>query len=72
MPTLRVEVKHRKNSRPTCSGCDEVRPGYDRLAQRSWEFVPLRQIPVLLAYAMRRINSCVTGTPARCAVAWSR
>ena len=61
VPTLRVEVEHRKNSRPICSGCDEVRPGYDRLAERSWEFVPLWQIPVLLVYAMRRVNCPTCG-----------
>jgi len=61
VPTLRVEVEHRKNSRPICSGCDQVRPGYDRLAERSWEFVPLWQIPVLLVYAMRRVNCPTCG-----------
>jgi len=48
-PTLRVKIEHRKNSRPICSRCDEVRPGYDRLAERTWEFVPLWQITVLFA-----------------------
>jgi transposase len=61
VPTLRVQVEHRKNSRPICSGCEQVRPGYDRLAERSWEFVPLWQIPVLLVYAMRRVNCPTCG-----------
>ena len=61
VPTLRVEVEHRKNSRPICSGCEQVRPGYDRLPERSWEFVPLWQIPVLLVYAMRRVNCPTCG-----------
>jgi transposase len=55
-PTLQVEMKHRKNGRPTCSGCGKRRPGYDRLPPRRWEFVPLWQIAVFLVYAPRRVN----------------
>ena len=55
-PTLRVEMKHRKNSRPICSGCEQVRPGYDRLAERTWDFVPLWQISVVFVYALRRVQ----------------
>ena len=53
---LHVEMKARKNGRPVCSGCGERRPGYDRLPPRTWEFVPLWQIAVLLVYARRRVN----------------
>ena len=69
-PTLRVEVEHRKNSRPICSGCHKVRPGYDRLPTRTWEFVPLWQIAVLFVYSLRRVNCPKCGILAE-AVPWS-
>ena len=55
-PTLEVTIQPRANGRPTCSGCHRVRPGYDRLAPRRFEFVPLWAIPVLFVYAMRRVD----------------
>ena len=54
--TLRVFLDHRSNGRPVCSGCGRVRPGYDRLRERTWEFVPLWQIAVLFVYAPRRVD----------------
>lgn len=55
-PTIEVEIEHRKNGRPICSGCGQVRPGYDRLPVRRFEFVPLWGIPVFFLYAMRRVD----------------
>ena len=55
-PTLEVEVIARKNGRAICSGCGRRRPGYDRLPQRRFEFVPLWGIAVYFVYAMRRVN----------------
>lgn len=60
-PTLRVELEHRSNSRPLCSGCGKVRPGYDRQRPRQWEFVPLWQISVLFVYALRRVDCPTCG-----------
>ena len=54
--TLHVEVAPRANGRPICSGCRRQRPGYDRLAPRTFEFVPLWGIRVLFLYAMRRVS----------------
>ena len=54
--TIRVFLDHRKNGRPVGSGCRKVCPGYDRLPERTWEFVPLWQIAVLFVYAARRVN----------------
>jgi len=54
--TLEVEVQPRENGRARCSGCGKPAPGYDRLAPRRFEFVPLWQIAVFLVYAMRRVN----------------
>jgi transposase len=53
---IEVEVRPRANSRPRCSGCGRRRPGYDRLSERRFEFVPLWGIAVFLVYAMRRVN----------------
>jgi len=55
-PTIEVEIKARKNGRPICSGCGQVRPGYDRLPERRFEFVPLWGIAVFFIYAMRRVK----------------
>jgi transposase len=55
-PTLEVEVHARKNGRASCSGCDRPRPGYDRLPERQFEFVPLWGMAVFFVYAMRRVD----------------
>ena len=55
-PTIEVQIEARKNGRPICSGCGQVRPGYDRLPPRRFEFVPLWGMAVLFVYAMRRVD----------------
>ena len=40
-PALEVELRPRKNRRGRCSGCQNPAPGYDTLAPRRFEFVPL-------------------------------
>ncbi len=60
-PELEVEVVERANGRPICSGCGQVRPGYDRLARRHFEFVPLWAIKVFLVYALRRVTCSACG-----------
>lgn len=55
-PVLEVEVEPRANSRAVCSVCGRPRPGYDRLAMRRFEFVPLWGIQVFLLYAPRRVD----------------
>lgn len=55
---LRVEVRiepHR-GLRGKCSQCRQPAPGYDRLPERSWLFVPLWGIVTLFLYAPRRVN----------------
>jgi transposase len=54
--TIDVPIVARKNGRPICSGCEQVRPGYDRLGERRFEFVPLWGITVYFLYAMRRVD----------------
>jgi len=54
---LRVEVRPRKGSRGRCSWCCRRGPTYDTLEPpRRFDFVPLWGIPVILTYAMRRID----------------
>jgi transposase len=60
-PTIAVEVHARKNGRPICSGCGQPGPGYDRLPERRFEFVPLWGMAVYFAYAMRRVNCPTCG-----------
>jgi hypothetical protein len=55
-PTLEVPIRARSNGRPRCSGCGQRRPGYDRLPERRFEFVPLWQISVFFLYALRRVQ----------------
>jgi len=55
-PRLEVEVRARKNGWPICSGCHRPGPGYDRLPERRFEFVPLWGIAVYFVYAMRRVD----------------
>lgn len=53
---IEAELRPRVRSRPTCSSCQQPGPGYDTLAPRRFEFVPLWGIPVLFCYAMRRVD----------------
>lgn len=52
---IEVEVRARANARARSSGCGRPGPGYDRLAARHFEFVPLWGIRVFLVYAIRRV-----------------
>ena len=52
---LEVEVRPRANAWAKCSGCGKAAPGYDTLATRRFEFVPLWGVAVFLVYAMRRV-----------------
>jgi len=53
---LLIQILARAHSRPICSGCGRRRPGYDTLAPRQFEFVPLWGIAVFFIYALRRVN----------------
>lgn len=53
---LEVRVRPRRGSRGACSSCGRRGPGYDTLADRRFDFVPLWGIAVVLIYAMRRID----------------
>jgi transposase len=68
---LEVLVAARANGRPICSGCRRKRPGYDRLPERRFEYVPLWQIAVFFVYAVRRVNCPKCGVTAE-EVPWAR
>jgi transposase len=53
---VEVEVRERAGSRPICSQCGRRGSGYDRLAARHYEFVPLWALAVFLVYAPRRVD----------------
>ncbi len=53
---IEILIEPRANGRAICSGCGKRAFGYDRLAERRFEFVPLWQIAVYFVYAMRRVD----------------
>ncbi len=54
-PGLEIELRGRRHRRPRCSGCQQPGPGYDTLAPRRVEFVPLWGLLVVFVYALRRV-----------------
>jgi len=60
-PALEVEIEPRANGRALCSGCELPRPGYDKLAVRRFEFVPLWGMKVFFVYAPRRVDCSSCG-----------
>ena len=53
---LEVELRPRANRQPRCAGCQRPGPGYDTLAPRRFEFVPLWGLAVFFLYARRRVQ----------------
>ncbi len=54
--TLEVEIRPRRGSRPFCSGCGRRGKAYDRMPRRSFSFIPLWALPVVMLYAPRRVK----------------
>jgi len=54
--TIEVTIRPRRGSRPFCSGCGRPGKTYDRLAARSFTFVPLWALAVAMVYAPRRVS----------------
>ena len=52
---IHIEIRPRKNSRGICSGCQRPSPGYDRLEERKFEFIPVWGFLVFFIYRMRRV-----------------
>jgi transposase len=59
--TIEVHVRPRKGSAAICSGCHRPAAGYDHLAERQFEFIPLWGFLVFLLYRMRRVNCPTCG-----------
>jgi hypothetical protein len=55
---------------PICSRCHQPAPGYDQLAERRFEFIPLWGFFVLLPGAMRRVDCRRCGVVAVEEVPW--
>jgi len=54
--TIEVDVRPRAGSAAVCSMCHKPAPGYDRLRQRRFEFIPLWGFLVFFLYRMRRVH----------------
>ena len=67
---IEVEIRPRANRPLTCAGCEQPGPGYDTLAPRRFEFVPLWGIPVFFLSAMRRVQCRTCGVRVE-AVPWA-
>ncbi len=53
---IEVRLEAHAGRRGRCSQCGWACPGYDRLEERRWQFVPLWGIPVWFVYAPRRVE----------------
>ena len=62
--TIEVGVMPCHGSKPYCSGCGKHRPGYDRLPERTFEFIPFWGFAVFLRYARRRVDCPACGVTA--------
>ena len=54
--TIEITVQPRKRFAAVCSRCHLPAPGYDQLAERRFEFIPLWGFFVFLLYTMRRVD----------------
>jgi transposase len=54
--SIEIGVRPRKGSKAVCSQCHEPGPGYDKLPERRFEFIPFRGFLVFLLYSMRRVD----------------
>ena len=68
--SIEVILRPRKGSAALCSRCHLPAPGYDQLAERRFEFIPLWGFFVFLLYAMRRVDCRRCGMVAVEEVPW--
>jgi hypothetical protein len=54
--SIEVTVRPRKGSVAVCSRCHSPAPGYDQLAERRFEFIPVWGFLVFFLYTMRRVD----------------
>ena len=61
-PVIEVQIVPRKNAKPVCSGCQCRGSTYDHMpTQRTFDFIPLWNIPVRFRYCMRRVDCRACG-----------
>lgn len=53
---IEIQVRARRGSWARCSGCEQPASGYDRLARRRFQFVPLWGLATFFVYAPRRVS----------------
>jgi transposase len=63
-PIIIVDIEARANGQKLCSRCYRPSPGYDRLKPRTYKFIPLWGIPVLMLYALHRVTCRIHGVVA--------
>jgi len=54
--SIEITVEPHGGIRGRCPECRRSAPGYDRLPERRWLFVPLWGIPTYFLYAPRRVE----------------
>lgn len=54
--SIEIQLRERVGSRGKCSGCQKCAPGYDRLSERRFQFVPLWGMATFFIYAPRRLE----------------
>jgi transposase len=59
--SIEISIEPHAGIRGRCSLCQRPAPGYDRLPQRRWLFVPLWGIPTYFCYAPRRVECAEHG-----------
>jgi transposase len=69
--TIEIELRPRRGSKARCSGCGRPASGYDQLAVRRFEFIPIWGFAVVLLYAMRRVHCRGCGVKVE-EVPWAR
>ncbi|HEY3441241.1 MAG TPA: ISL3 family transposase [Paludibaculum sp.] len=67
---IEVAVRPREGSTAVCSRCHLRAPGYDQLAERRFEFIPLWGFLVFLLYTVRRVDCRRCGVVAVEEVPW--
>ncbi|MHB1960281.1 MAG: hypothetical protein ACYCO5_14810, partial [Acidobacteriaceae bacterium] len=58
---IEITVAPHGGMRARCSVCQKPAPGYDRLPERHWQFVPLWGIATWFRYAPRRVKCAEHG-----------
>jgi transposase len=54
--SIEIIVRPRRGAKAVCSRCHKPGSGYDRLPERTFEFIPFWGFLVFLLYSMRRVD----------------